>query len=64
MTFTADGTSLAVGTENGKVVVQDLRAMDHDHRILVVCEEDRAERIIGLSIQVTHLNKYYPLVYH
>ncbi|KAF8514070.1 WD40-repeat-containing domain protein [Gautieria morchelliformis] len=51
MTFTADGTSVAVGTENGKVIVQDLRAMDHEHRTLPVCGEGRGERIIGISIQ-------------
>ena len=59
LTFTADGTSLAVGTENGKIIVQDLRAMEHDHRTLTVCDEGKGEHIIGLSIQVSHLSKSY-----
>ncbi|KAF8582659.1 WD40 repeat-like protein [Ramaria rubella] len=51
MLFTADGSSIALGTENGKVIIQDLRAMERDHRPLPVGDEGRGERIIGLCIQ-------------
>ena len=52
MIFAPDGSSIVLGTENGKVLVQDLRSMEKDHRTLLVGEEDKGESVVGLSVQV------------
>ncbi|KAF8507336.1 WD40-repeat-containing domain protein [Hysterangium stoloniferum] len=58
MTFTADGASLALGTESGKIILKEWRSSEDDTRIICVDSENRGERITALSIQ--HRLKHSP----
>jgi WD40 repeat protein len=58
LTFSPSGASILAGTENGKVLVVDLRALD---RLAgAVCVEEEAEsgsRIVGIAVQVCSFSK-------
>lgn len=50
LAFSAEGATLYVGTENGKVLGQDLRALDKPPRSITVSEQ--GDRVVALSMQV------------
>ncbi|THH16147.1 hypothetical protein EW146_g4439 [Bondarzewia mesenterica] len=47
LVFSADGATLYIGTENGKLLVQTLRAMDAPKTIVM---SEHGQRVIGLAI--------------
>ncbi|PCH37690.1 hypothetical protein WOLCODRAFT_135777 [Wolfiporia cocos MD-104 SS10] len=49
LVFSAEGGTLYAGTENGKVLVQDLRTLDKGPRSITVSE--RGDRVTSLAIQ-------------
>jgi protein NEDD1 len=48
LAFSPEGAALYVGTEHGKVLVLDLRALDKDPAVVV----SEGERIIGMTVMV------------
>lgn len=53
MVFSPEGVMLYVGTENGKIVVVDLRALDKGPRAITVSET--GEKIASMCIQVRRI---------
>lgn len=49
LVFSPEGATLYAGTENGKVMVQDLRALDKPPRSITVSE--KGDRVVAMSIQ-------------
>ena len=52
LAFSAEGATLYVGTENGKVLGQDLRALDKPTKSITVSEQ--GDRVVALSMQVVN----------
>ncbi|GJJ12410.1 hypothetical protein Clacol_006652 [Clathrus columnatus] len=51
MSFTADGTAIALGTESGKLILKGWRSAEEEDQVLVLDEGGNGDRIIALSIQ-------------
>lgn len=50
LAFSAEGATLYVGTENGKVLGQDLRALDKPPKFITVSEQ--GDQVVALAMQV------------
>lgn len=50
LAFSAEGAALYAGTENGKFLLLDLRALDKPPKSITVSEN--GDQIIGIAIQV------------
>jgi WD40 repeat protein len=48
--FSPEGSSIYVGTENGKLLILDLRSLDKPHKTIVI--SDAGYRIETMSVQV------------
>ena len=53
LVFAASGTSLLAGTENGRLLIIDLRTLDRLAGTVSV--EEGSDRIIGVAVQVSFL---------
>lgn len=52
MSFTPDGTAIALGTESGKIIIKGWRSVEEEDQMITVDEAVRVERIVALSFQV------------
>ena len=50
LSFSAEGAALFAGTENGKFLALDLRALDKPPKSITVSKN--GDQIIGISVQV------------
>ncbi len=50
LSFSAEGAALYAGTENGKLLVLDLRALDKPPKSVTVSEN--GDQVIAISVQV------------
>ena len=51
LVFSPEGAALYAGTENGKVLVLDLRALDKAPKAIIISEGGQA--VVGLYVQVS-----------
>ena len=51
LSFSAEGAALYAGTENGKFLVLDLRALDRPPKSVTISEN--GDQVIAISVQVS-----------
>jgi protein NEDD1 len=51
--FSAEGASIYLGTENGKLLVHDLRALDKPPKSIIVSKSGNPINAISVQVRVT-----------
>ena len=50
LSFSAEGAAVYAGTENGRFLILDLRALDKPPKVIAV--SDNGDQVIGIAVQV------------